>query len=68
MGKLYVPVFNDSFDHPPDYHALARQLADLSRQVAARAEEVGDGRLEETAARIGACAASMMRDLGGGRL
>lgn len=63
VQTLGVPVFGSGSEAPPDYHELARHLADLSRLVAARAAADGDGRLEETAVRIGDCAAAMMRDL-----
>lgn len=63
VQTLGAPVFGSGSETPPDYHKLARHLADLSRQMAARAAEDGDGRLVETAARIGDCAAAMMRDL-----
>lgn len=56
-------MFGSGSEAPPDYHELARHLADLSRQMAVRAAKECDGRLVETAARIGDCAAAMMRDL-----
>lgn len=63
MAPDTTPGVPDEAAEPPNYLALASQLADLGRQAARQARQTGNGDLGVLALRLGHCAASMLRDL-----